>query len=155
MLVRYFITSLKLQFYLLQFVVVVLIKRQNLIFFLHCPKYVSPRKKIAFCCCSFFSNEWSRYLDSQNVNFFLFGSSHLSTEENVELFFYAQQFIKESKRFCFFILKALFTRDVICMLHVKCRCKPSRWVLQWVLGQTYIKICFKKNWPSRNKGLFL
>ena len=42
-----------------------------------------------------FSNEWSRYSDSQKVimNFFLFGSSHLSTEENVELFPYAQQFI--------------------------------------------------------------
>ena len=91
-------------------------------------------KKIAFCCCSCFSNEWSRYSDSQEVNFFLFGSSHLSTEENVEIFFYAQQFIKESKRFCFFTLKALFTRDVICMLYVKCRCKPSRWVLQWALG---------------------
>ena len=36
----------KLQFYFLLFVVVVFVKRLNLIFFfLHCPKYASPRKK--------------------------------------------------------------------------------------------------------------
>ena len=73
----------------------------NKLFFYIVLNMLLQEKKIAFCCCSCFSNEWSRYSDSQEVNFFLFGSSHLPTEENVELFFYAQQFIKESKRFCF------------------------------------------------------
>ena len=105
---RYFITSLKLQFYLLLFVVVVLVKRQNLIFFyIVLNMLLQEKKSLSAAACSCFSNEWSRYSDSQEVNFFLFGSSHLSTEENVELFFYAQQFIKESKRFCFFYLKGI------------------------------------------------
>ena len=87
-------------------------------FFLHCPTYASPRKKNRFLLLSCFSKEWSRYSDSQEVNFFLFGSSHLSTEENVELFFYAQQFIKESKRFCFFYLKGIIYSW--CHMHVVC-----------------------------------
>ena len=58
-----------------------------------------------------FPDEWSRYSDSQKVNFFSFGSSHLWTAENVELFSYAQQV----QTLLFFIL---FTRDVICMLYV-------------------------------------
>ena len=101
MRVRYFITSLKLEFYLLLFVVVVLIKRLNLIFFYIVLNMLLQEKNHS-AAARFFSNEWSRYSDSQEVNFFLFGSSHLSTEENVELFSYAQQFIKESKRFCIF-----------------------------------------------------
>ena len=68
-----------------------------------------------------FPNEWSRYSDSQKVNVFLFGSSHLSTEEDAKIFSYAQQV-----QTLFFLLKALFIRDVICMLYVSCRCKPSR-----------------------------
>ena len=76
------------------------------------------KEKTAFCCCSFFSNEWSRYSDSQKVNFFLFGSSQLSTEENVELFSYAQQFIKESKRFCFFLKGFIYSW---CHMHVVCQ----------------------------------
>ena len=44
-----------------------------------------------------------------NVNFFLFGSSLLSTEENVQLFSYAQQFIKESNRFCFYLKSIIYS----------------------------------------------
>lgn len=55
----------------------------------------------------FSSDEWSRYSDSQEVIFFLLGSSHSSPEENVELFSYAQQFIKESKRFSFLSFKGI------------------------------------------------
>ena len=37
------------------------------------------------------------------LNFFLLGSSLLSTEENVELFYYVQWFMKESKVILFFV----------------------------------------------------
>lgn len=64
-------------------------------------------KKLLCVVARFFSDEWSRYSDPQEVNFFLLGSSHSSPEENVELFSYAQQFIKESKRFSFLSFKGI------------------------------------------------
>ena len=104
----YFVTSLKLELYLLLFVVVLLIRDKSS-FFLHCPKYASPRKKVLSAAARLLSYEWSRYSDSQKVNFFLSGSSLLSTEENVQLFSYAQQFIKESNRFCFYLKSIIYS----------------------------------------------
>ena len=91
-----------------------------------------------------FPNEWSRYSDSQKVNFFSFGSSQLSTEENVELLSYAQQFIKDPKRFYF-----SFTRDVKCML--SCLISPHDELFSQDLGPTCFQICLNNKKRQTNK----
>lgn len=82
-----------------------------------------------------FPNERSRYSDSQKVNFFLIWLL-------VELFSYAQQFIKDSKRFYF-----SFTRDFICML--SCLVSPHDELFSELLGQTCFQICLNKK--NKNK----
>ena len=71
---------------------------------------------LCLCFTQFSGNSYSynfdkiRHQPRKNfsiLNFFLFGSSLLATEENVELFYYAQWFMKESKVLLFFV--GLFT----------------------------------------------
>ena len=121
----------KLQFYFLLFVVVVLIKRLNLIFFLHCPKYASPRKKSLSAVARFFLTNGR---DTRTLKTWTFSYLAPLIYQRVQtlLFFNCFNFLSKEIRKTF--LTALFTCDVICMLYVKCGCKPSRWALHWALG---------------------
>ena len=121
----------KLQFYFLLFVVVVLIKRLNLIFFLHCPKYASPRKKSLSAVARFFLTNGR---DTRTLKTWTFSYLAPLIYQRVQtlLFFNCFNFLSKEIRKTF--LTALFTGDVICMLYVKCGCKPSRWALHRALG---------------------
>ena len=50
------------------------------------------------------SGQWFKYSDQQKVEVFLFGSSDMSNNENVEIFSHVQHFIRESKRFSFVVI---------------------------------------------------
>ena len=71
-------------------------------FFLYYPLYAAPRENLLSGAAHIVSYvQWLRFSDSQNVDLFLFGFSRLSNEGNFEIFFHVQQFMKESKCFCF------------------------------------------------------
>ena len=105
-------------------------------FFLHCPKYASPRKKNRFLLlhARVFLTNGRDTLTLKRWMFSYLAPLIYQQKKTLNYFFTLNNLLKSPNAFVFFILKALFTRDVICMLYVKCRCKPSRWVLQWALG---------------------
>jgi len=82
--------------------------RRELISFFYCPVYAAPRGNLLSGAARIVSNvQWLRFLDSPKVDLLLFGSSRLLNEENIEIFSHVQQFMKESKCFCFFYLNLL------------------------------------------------
>ena len=100
-------------------------------FFLHCPKYASPRKKSLSAVARFFLTNGR---DTRTLKTWTFSYLAPLIYQRVQtlLFFNCFNFLSKEIRKTF--LTALFTGDVICMLYVKCGCKSSRWALHWALG---------------------
>ena len=67
-------------------------------FFFQCPNYAALRSDLLAAAARIASGQYS---DQQKVEVFLFGSSDMSNNENVEIFSHVQHFIGESKRFSF------------------------------------------------------
>ena len=68
-------------------------------YFLHCPIFAATRLKLLNSAAYILADEWFAMSDLQKINLFLFGSSQLSEDKNVQIFYHVQKFIKESKRF--------------------------------------------------------
>ena len=70
-------------------------------FFLQCPNHAALRSDFLTAAARIAFGQWFKYSDQQKVELFLFGSSDMSNNENIEIFSHVQHFIRESKRFSF------------------------------------------------------
>ena len=70
-------------------------------FFLKCPNHAALTSDLLTAAARIAFGQWFKYSEKQKVELFLFGSSDLSNNENVEIFSHVQHFIRESKRFSF------------------------------------------------------
>ena len=70
-------------------------------FFLQCPNHAALRSDLLTAAARIAFGQRFKYSDHQKVELFLFGSSDMSNNENVEIFSHVQHFIRESKRFSF------------------------------------------------------
>ena len=104
-------------------------------FFLHSPKYTYafPRKKSLSAAARFFLTNGRDTRTLKRWTFSYLAPLSYQQKKMLNYFLTLNNLLKSPNAFVFF-LKALFTRDVICMLYVKCGCKPSRWALHWALG---------------------
>jgi hypothetical protein len=55
--------------------------------------------KLLTSAACIFADRWLALSNSQIIKLFLFGSSLLSEDENFQIFYHVQNFIKETKRF--------------------------------------------------------
>ena len=71
-------------------------------YFLHCPIFAAPRSRLLSSDAEILADRWLAMSELQIINVFLNGSSLqtlLSEDENVNIFYCVQCFIKEFNRF--------------------------------------------------------
>ena len=68
-------------------------------YFLHCPIFSVPRSRLLSSAAQILADRWLAMSELQIINVCLNGSSLLSEDENVNIFYCVQCFIKESNRF--------------------------------------------------------
>ena len=71
----------------------------NQCFLLKCPRYTAPRQNLLSSAAQMFDNNWYLLSNLEKVDIFLHGSTNLDMLDNLNLFMFVQQYIKETKRF--------------------------------------------------------
>ena len=66
---------------------------------LKCPRYAAPRQNLLSSAAQIFGNNWYLLSNLEKVDNFLHGSTNLDMFDNLNLFMFVQQYIKETKRF--------------------------------------------------------